>query len=232
MFHFKQFSLSDEKSAMKIGMDAVLLGAWANLPVSGNILDIGTGTGIIALMMAQRCNALIDAVEINKDAADEAIENVTLSPWAGRVKIYHSPIQSFAKDSSSAYELILCNPPFFSKSLKSPLENRNAARHNDLLPLNELMQSIQQMLAPTGRFAIIIPSGLINSWINSAASFGLNFSRSVAVISRQGKEANRHLVEFQYDKSEFEESVLIIRDMEGRYSEEYKRLTFDFYLGL
>jgi len=158
MFHFKKFSIEDNKSAMKIGTDAVLLGAWTPCANESHILDIGTGSGILALMMAQRNYAIpVDAVEIDYDAAMLAHQNFKLSPWTDQICIFNTTIQQFSLLKREKYSLIICNPPFFTESLKAPDKARSIARHNDTLPVDELLSITSKLLIEKGKAEFIIP---------------------------------------------------------------------------
>jgi len=233
MFHFKQFSLSDDKSAMKIGTDAVLLGSWVEIESVHRILDVGTGSGIIALMMAQRTQARIDAVEIDAVTAEQANSNFAISPWAERIHIHISSVQHFAALHHSAYDLIISNPPFFANSLKSPDPNRSIARHNDSLPVNEFMQSADRLLNDHGKLTVIIPAEKSKSWIMEASIFDFVHTRCMNIIPRKGKPVHRVMMEFcRNGLQPAEEEILEILDTDGKYTENYKRLTSEFYLGL
>ena len=232
MFHFRQFSLSDENAAMKTGTDAVLLGAWASVPSAGKILDIGTGSGILALMMAQRSQAEIDAVEIDAGSASQAISNIGISPWRDRIKVFHSAVQDYAGSCLSTYELIISNPPFFSNSLKAPDPQRSRAKHNDSLPVGQLMLASSELLSPAGCLSLIFPWDAKETWLGSARSQGLYANRLTVVIPREGKTPVRVMAEFRKTSPALAESQLIIRSADGSYTQEYKELTSEFYLGL
>ena len=233
MFHFKQFSLSDEISAMKIGTDAVLLGAWVNCKNAQSILDIGTGTGIIALMMAQRTNALIKAVEISEDAAKEARCNVELSPWKNRVEIIQIAFQKYSDSNIQKFDLIISNPPFFSNSLKSADPLRTISRHDEMLPFNELIKGAVKILNQDGHLNLILPTENLDGKIKIAEINGLFPIRICSVISREGKPAVRSMIEFRFIKPEaIHYESISIRNRDGSYTDAYKLLTYEFYLGL
>ncbi len=218
---------------MKIGTDAVLLGAWTNVPPSGKILDVGTGSGILALMMAQRSLAWIDAVEIDRDAAGQARQNAAASPWKERIRIYTSAFQEFMIENKEQYDLIICNPPYFVRSLKAPDPARRVSRHDETLPANELLQGAATLLRDSGRLALIFPADALKSWLLEAALTGFYPVRTCTVFSREGKPSTRVMAEFSREANPAQESGnLMIRYKDGRYTEEYIELTKEFYLGL
>ncbi len=153
-FQFKQFTIRHDKCAMKVGTDGVLLGAWAGTESCSRILDVGTGTGLIALMLAQRSKAVVDAIDIEADACLQAQENAESSLFAGRINVFHSDLVDFAQASTHLYDLIVSNPPYFVDSLKCPNLQRNTARHTDTLTLEDLLQYSRKLLAPQGRIAL------------------------------------------------------------------------------
>ncbi len=156
-FQFKQFTIRHDKCAMKVGTDGVPLGAWAGIESCNRILDIGTGTGLTAMMLAQRSKAVIDAIDIDAEACLQAQENAESSPFAERIKIQHSALSDFAQTDTGLYDLIVSNPPYFVDSLKCPDQKRNTARHTDTLTLEDLLQDSRKLLAPQGRIALILP---------------------------------------------------------------------------
>jgi len=232
MFHFKKFSIDDSKSAMKIGTDAVLLGAWVPLEDESRILDIGTGTGILALMMAQRNKkALIDAVELDSQAAILATENARLSPWAERIRIFNSSIQDFSLKNQHTYSLIICNPPFFKDSLKSPQKTRNLARHDDTLPVNELLPIASELLSKNGRAAFILPAEAFENWKNTAKECSIYPSAITWVKSTSEHKPHRVMVVFTTEDQAFvTENDMCIYASHNKYSLEYIELTDSFYL--
>ncbi len=232
MFHFKHFSLSDENVAMKIGTDAVLLGAWTKVSGALKILDIGTGCGIIALMMAQRSPARVDAVEIDAGSASQAAVNTELSPWSDRIKIINSSIQDFSRSCPSTYDLIISNPPYFSNSLKAPSPKRSLARHDDSLPIHQLMLAASKLLLPGGSLNLVFPWDSTDTWLTEAGNLDFHATRLTRVIPREGKSPGRVLAEFRKELCPLTESQLLIRSRDGSYTEAYKALTADFYLGL
>jgi tRNA1(Val) A37 N6-methylase TrmN6 len=158
-FRFKQFTIRQEGAAMKVGTDGVLLGAWATVPVPGSrVLDVGSGTGLIALMLAQRTlDVHVDALEIDPSSAEQALENFQASPWADRIACFQTSLQDYTPVSKFKYELIICNPPFFTSSLKTSSREKNLARHDDSLSLEDLLSCSTSLLTPTGTLSLVQP---------------------------------------------------------------------------
>jgi tRNA1Val (adenine37-N6)-methyltransferase len=232
MFHFKKFSIEDSGAAMKIGTDAVLLGAWTRCENETRILDIGTGSGILSLMLAQRISkTFIDALEIDPEAAALAKENAILSPWKNRISVHQTSFQEFAKASHNKYSLIICNPPFFSKSLKASTEARNFARHNDSLPIDELLNGVANLLTSNGKASFIFPHDALEKWKISSEKFSLFPVRITLVKSSPNHPPHRAMVTFTNEKiQEIVEDELCIYAQKGVYSIEYQNLTSAFYL--
>ena len=228
-FTFKQFTIHHDRCAMKVGTDGVLLGAWVNLRNSHRILDIGTGTGLIALMMAQRCNdSNITAIDIDTEAVSQANENIQASPWKERVIAMQQDIRSFHPDES--FDTIVSNPPYFVNSLKSSDSQRNTARHTDSLSAEDLMQKAAELLTEDGHFSIILPTEQIEDLIQICERVGLYPSRRTNVITRPRLTPKRTLMEFCKRKSSFPTDELIVELDRHVYSEAYIALTRDFYL--
>jgi tRNA1Val (adenine37-N6)-methyltransferase len=232
MFHFKKFSIDDSKAAMKIGTDAVLLGAWAPCGSETRILDIGTGSGILALMMVQRnANIIIDAVEIDSEASMLAKLNVQLSPWPGQVHIFNTTIQEFPLANKHNYSFIICNPPFFTDSLKAPDKARSTARHNDTLPVNHLLQCTSNLLTENGKAAFIIPADAYENWKVEAAKQNLYPTHTTRVKSSESHAPHRVMLAFSRSKAvEITDNEISIYISKNIYSPEYMELTRDFYL--
>ena len=230
-FRFKQFSILDDQCAMKVGVDGVLLGAWADVSDAKSILDIGTGSGVIALMLAQRSEAIIHAVEIDRDAAKQAGINATNSPWVDSVKVKHASVQDFVRSNKLQFDLIVCNPPYFINSLLSHAPGRNQARHAGDLSYNDLAESFAKLTAPTGKCCVILPVPESRLFESIMRNIGFASSRKLVIYPKPGKLANRVLMQFEHEpvKKVIEES-LYIRDVTNTYSEGYKKLTGDFYL--
>ena len=216
---------------MKVGTDGVLLGAWANVDDTKNVLDVGAGTGLISLMIAQRCNAKVLGIEIEKNAAKEASENVQNSPWKNRVVIKNISFQEFVNSSKEKFDLIISNPPFFSNSFKNEIKNLAIARHNDLLPFSELIKSSIKLLNENGRLAVILPVIQAEEFIELAKPEGLYLSILTKVKPKEKKESNRFLMEFTKKQTILKTDYLTIYNEPGTdYTDLYKQLTRDFYL--
>jgi len=216
---------------MKVGTDGVLLGAWA--PVAGckRILDVGTGTGLIALMLAQRTESLIDAIEIDPDAARQAAENIAASPWTKRIAVLNTSFQDFCSQTSIKYDLIACNPPFFSNSLEAKTRSRTIARHSATLSLDELISGSKRILSATGRICVIIPADNEAGMTSLAKENDLFLSKIMRIRANPEKDFKRILMEFSFSQHNLHESEMIIENgLRHQYSEEYLQLTRDYYL--
>ena len=231
-FRFKQFKIEQAGAAMKVGTDGVLVGAWSFIPASGNILDIGSGTGLIALMAAQRStNALIHAVEIEPSAYNQCKENISNSPWSDRCIAIHTSI--FDYKPAIRYESILCNPPFFVKSLKNPNKERETARHcNENFNHKHLLDHVMKnLLAPYGHFSLILPVEEAEDLICYAQSKSIGVSRITHVHSFPNKPAVRYLVEFcNGNNTEPTKNSITLYNSVNIRSTEYNELMKDFYL--
>ncbi len=232
-FQFKQFRIIQERSAMKVGMDGVLLGAWADTSGAERILDIGTGTGLIALMMAQKnSSAQIDAIEIDPEAFQEAVLNAGQSPWNDRIRFECNSFQEFAEMTDRKYDLIVSNPPFFAKDgLKAPVQNRAQARHSGSLPLEVLISGAANMLTGSGRIALILPVESLPEIQQLCLSNKLYISRLCRIKPNPIKPDFRILFELtQTECIAIEERLMIEFETHLDYTPQYKELTRDFYL--
>lgn len=232
-FSFKQFSVEQDKAAMKIGTDGVLLGAWA--PIGKNtysILDIGSGTGIIALMLAQRSDAdQIDALEIDENAYEQAVENFENSPWSDRLFCYHAGLDEFMEEPEDEYDLIVSNPPFYTENYFSGDEQRDQARFTESLPFEDLVEAADLLLSENGVFAIIIPYKEEEKLIALAQDFDLFPMKITRVKGTPTTEIKRSLLAFSRNTTEnFPVDELIIEIGRHDYTPEYINLTKDFYL--
>lgn len=235
-FQFKQFSIDQDRCAMKIGTDGVLLGAWSSLDHQPeSILDIGTGTGLIALMLAQRSDAeLIDALEIEENAYEQAVENFEKSDWGDRLFCYHASFDEFVEEmqDEEKYDLIISNPPFYSEDYKTGDENRNQARFADALPLEELIEGASLLLSKKGHFDLIIPFSGERKALEIAKSYNLFPNNITRVKGTDSASVKRSLFSFGFEEIEPEMDELIIEISRHNYTDEFKELVKDFYLKL
>ncbi|KAB2859896.1 MAG: methyltransferase [Flavobacteriales bacterium] len=228
-FQFKQFSIEQNLCAMKVGTDGVLLGAWTTIP-DGLVLDIGTGTGVISLMLAQRnANSIIHAIDIDKNAFLQSKSNFESSLWSDRIKAFHSSLQDFKPDKR--YQLIVSNPPFFVNSSKSENEAKNTARHTDELSFDALLQSVASLLLPDGIFSVVLPFAVAQEFTELAKTHQLFLNRLCEVKPNLAKPPKRALMEFSLHKKELETTALTIETNQRHvYTPAYQNLTKDFYL--
>ncbi len=232
-FNFKQFSVYHDKCAMKVGIDGVLLGVWVEIGAATRILDIGTGTGLIALMLAQRSNSAIVGIDIDAGAALQARENIEKSPWPDRIEVLQCSLQEFSNSLPGGFDLIVSNPPYFIDSLKAPSESRTTARHAETLTHSELIDHTSQLLNPDGRISLILPIKEGMQCVEYAEKAGLYCSRLVRVFPKPGKDVKRVLLEFRKIQTELKEAELTVEsDVRHHYSPEFTSLAKDFYLKL
>ena len=231
-FRFKKFTVYHDKCAMKVGTDAVLLGAWADTSFCRNILDIGTGTGIIALMLAQRSQATVEAIDIDKEACVQATENAAASPYTERIKVVHASCADFAaSNQQKRYDLIVSNPPYFINSLKCPDNKRTVARHTDTLLLSDLIREAQTLLSPSGRIALVLPYERLEEVKALASANHLYICRQTDVIPTPGAAPKRLLVELSTTEENIKNrDTLTIEEAHHQYTPEYIALTKEFYL--
>lgn len=251
IFRFKHFNLSNSRAAQKIGTDGVLLGACTSIGTGRplRILDIGTGTGIVALMLAQRCFGIeenscsrdklseIIGIDIDSDAANEASDNFAASPWAASMRSEHISLCDFADrliyggadiPYSLRFDLIVCNPPYFDESLQAPDPKRNAARHTDSLSYREVVTFAGDALTDEGRLSLILPKTEEKGLMRFAASFGLFPQRVINIHTTASKPPKRIIAEFSKHKGKVLSEDLTIQ-CDGDYSPQYKELTKDFH---
>lgn len=233
MFNFKQFSVQQDQCAMKIGTDSVLLGAWC--PIENNpfsVLDIGAGTGVLSLMLAQRSNAeQIDAIEIDENAYEQCVDNFENSPWADRLFCFHAALDEFVEEPEDEYDIIISNPPFYSENFKTENIQRDLARFQDALPFEELVEAVSVLLSENGIFAVIIPYKEERYFIDLCAEVELFPIKITRVKGTPDTEIKRSLLAFKrYELPTLETNTLIIETNRHQYTNDYIDLTKDFYL--
>lgn len=231
MFNFKQFSVEDNSSPMKVGTDGVLLGAWCATKENVSVLDIGTGCGVISLMMAQRINnATIKAIDIDKGAIANAKQNFNQSKWFEKLTAIESSIQLFAENTNEKFDIIVSNPPFFVESLKSDKNHRNLARHSDSLPFETLIENVNILIKDDGIFACILPYKEGYQFIDIANKHNLFCQQITHVANKPSHAIKRILFILSKKKSDTITSpTLFIRNEDNSYSKEYLELTMNFY---
>ena len=232
-FLFKQFRIFHDECAMKVGTDGVLIGAWAEVNDSKTILDIGTGTGLIAIMMAQKnAVAKIDAIDIDKAAYQQALKNVDLCQWKDRISVYHESVQDFMdKKTGFQYDKIICNPPFFNAGTASNISNRQIARHTNTLSFDDLIDTVGKLLSDNGKFSLILPRLEGAEFQEIAKTKGLYLTRLTEVQSKKEKPVERLLMEFQRKAQEVVTSQLVIQyEARNDWTPDYIALTKAFYL--
>lgn len=235
-FKFKEFTVNQDRCAMKIGTDSVLLGAWASVnhnPLS--ILDIGAGTGVLSLLLAQRSNAeTIEAIEIDDDAYEQCSENFENSLWSDRLFCFHASLLEYVEDVDDVFDLIICNPPFYSEDYKTNDKARDLARFNDAMPFEHLIYAVAHLLSESGIFAVVIPYKEENTFIDLASNVGLFPIRKLHVKGNPNVEIKRSLLEFSFEQNKkipiAIRTELIIETSRHQYTDDYINLTKDFYL--
>ncbi|XOV67366.1 MAG: tRNA1(Val) (adenine(37)-N6)-methyltransferase [Fluviicola sp.] len=233
VFRFKQFSIQQEKSAMKVGTDAMLLGSLVEANEPKEIFDIGTGTGVIALMLAQRFSeAKITAIEIDTLSYMEAYDNFFNSPWKERLIAVNRNLFDYTPNIQ--FDLIVSNPPYYQTRLENQDARKSQARHESALPMEEMLEKVANLLSDKGTFWVIIPSEVNDRWIRSATKFGLKCRTNISIIGKEGGTVKRNILEFQTTAAHFEpveilKKTMTIRNSEGAYTNEYIELTREFH---
>ena len=228
-FQFKQFSVAHDKCAMKVNTDGVLLGAWQDVSDAKYILDIGTGTGVIALMMAQKnSHAIIDAIEIDEAAYIQAKQNFSESKWTARINVFQSSLQDFS--SSRKYDLIISNPPYFIDDFVSGNYRQNIAKHTISLTYEDLIIGIERLMMDEGRALLVIPAFNFEKIQALGSEQNLFVSRLTEVIAVQGKQPYLILIQFGRKEIVVMKDSIKIQNLDGSFTKQYKELTKDFYL--
>ncbi|MEQ1974649.1 methyltransferase [Xenorhabdus sp. SGI240] len=240
-FTFKQFFVGHDKCAMKVGTDGVLLGAWAPVYNRKRCLDIGCGSGLIALMIAQRTkeDTLIDAVELDGLAAMQAVDNVQQSPWPSRITVYQQDIHGFVRQHmqqnelwkiNAQYDLIVSNPPYFELAIACRNKARNQARYTESLTHQGLLACVRSLLTPTGLFCLVLPYEIGEQFEKMASDLGWFTHFRVNVRDRQDKPLHRLLLGLSRQEQDIQVSELTIRSSDDTYSDDFRQLITDFYL--
>lgn len=228
-FSFKQFTINQDRAAFKVGTDGVLLGAVADTEGAKRILDIGSGTGLIAIMLAQRCNAEITAIEPDYESFIQCLENVNLCKWRDRIRVEHTDLQNYL--SEERFDLVVINPPYFSESLRNPDPRKSVSRHNDTLTNEDLLKNVSKLLADTGRLQLIMPYTEGNILIADAAGYGFFCNSILKIKPLPASEIRRMILTFSRQRLSVTEKFLTIEHgKRHEFTEEYINLTKDFYL--
>ena len=232
-FNFKQFSVEDQQSSMRVGSDAVLIGAWADIQYDSHILEIGTGCGVISLLLAQRSNAIIDALDIDQPSFLQAQLNFEKSRWKERLHAIPQSLQLFTNTCMVKYDHILTNPPYYRNSLRSPIQSRNNAKHENLLTFEDLLSCSIQLLSNNGKLSLILPVKESQLFTSMATGLHLYPSGILEVKPKTNKPVNRVLMEFSRVPSDRNRSgELSIRNEDNSYTNEYRAFTEAYYFSL
>jgi tRNA1Val (adenine37-N6)-methyltransferase len=231
-FRFKKFEVCQKGVVHAVGTDGVLLGAWVDIQVAQNVLDIGTGTGIVALMLAQRINppTQITGIEIHPTTYLQTLENFKNSPWTNHLLAKNISLQDFAQVIDSQFDTIVSNPPFFGESVVSPDEVRRLGRSTNSLSPQDLITCVKKLLKPLGKFSMILPEKEGRQFCELATCQGLYFNRITEIYAKKGKPIERLLIEFSRTAAIFQKSTLTILNEENEFSDEYRTMAKDFYL--
>jgi len=231
-FHFKQFSLSHHRSTMKVGTDAVLLGIWTELDGVEDVLDVGTGCGILPLLLAARkASVRVDAVELDAASAREASENFRLSPFAGRLQVFHEDINTFhPAEAGKKYDLVISNPPFFVNDRRPEKKSRQMARHSDTLSYEQLAKAGERFLKQQGRFAVVLPYRESRLFLKAAAEAGLHLHKQMLIFPMPCKEPNRVNLLLGSSAAVPETEKFIIRNEDGSFTLQYLDMVKNYYL--
>jgi len=229
-FQFKQFKVFHDKSSMKVGTDAVLLACLCSIENKNDVLDIGCGSGIIPLILAQRSKAKITGIDIDSKSVIQTRENFDISKWSERLTADHISIQDFGNNSQQKFDLIVSNPPFFVKSTKSPSIIRNLARHNDTLSFLALIIAAKKLLTEYGIFSLILPETEGEAFIELSIKNGFYLKGKHLIFPKASKVCNRIVFDLSLKKTYTTCRKLIIREENNEYTQAYKKLTADFYL--
>lgn len=230
-FFFKKFGMFHHRSTMRIGTDAVLFAQWIDVKSSDNALDIGTGSGIIPLILSQKGVGKMDAVELDFDSYEEAKLNFSISMWNERLNVFNADVRNFADENDIKYDLIVSNPPYYASDVKPIKEKKVMARHVSTLSFRDLLLSAKKMMKDDARFAVVLPFFESRLFIKEAENFGLYLHKEFLVSPIEGKEPNRVNMEFVFDKNiSLESELFTIRNLDYSYTDQYKDFLKDYYL--
>ena len=230
-FFFKRFALFHHRSTMKIGTDAILLGCWVEVDENDEVLDIGTGCGLLPLMLAQKGIKSADAVEIDRDSFEEAAQNFSNSAWKSRLFAINDDVKHYAEHCTKKYDLVVSNPPFFFGDNIPEKKKKGLARHTNTLSYNDLLVAVKKLLKPEGRFALVLPSRESFTFLKDAENQGFYLEKEMKIVPIEGKEPNRinmQLVVNQVDKVGSE--TFVLRHPDHSFTKEYKEFLKDYYL--
>lgn len=232
-FHFKQFSLFHHRSSMKVGTDAILLAVWADVGAAQSILDVGSGSGIISLLLASRCNARIHAVETDEASVKESSENFSNSTFSQQMSVQKIGFSEYADTSTHRYDLIVSNPPFFTNHrFKPKKESRKNARHVDTLNFRQLCEGVSKLLNPAGRFCCVIPQVEQKCFLETASRFQLHLQKQLNIVPVRNQKANRVNLQFGFQKpEEIITETFTIRENDFTFTAQHINFLKDFYIG-
>jgi tRNA1Val (adenine37-N6)-methyltransferase len=231
-FQFKQFTVHQDKCGMKVCTDSCILGAYTTFNNPSKILDIGTGTGLLSLMLAQKYNCKVDAVEIDAKAYEQAKQNFAESPWDDRLNAHNESIQDFEQKCFIKYDLVVCNPPFFEDHLKSPSKSKSVALHNDTLSYKDLVKTVKELLSERGLFYILLPEYQSSLFELLALKNFLFPVKKLTVLNTINGAVFRVITAFAQNKRDFDSEEIIIKAPNGDYTPDFKKLLKDYYLYL
>lgn len=230
-FFFKKFGMFHHRSTMRVGTDAVLFAQWVDVASSDNALDIGTGSGIIPLILAQKGVGSVDAVELDSDSYEEANLNFSISVYSDRLSVVQIDVRDYAANNEKKYDLIVSNPPFYASDVKPIKEKKVMARHVSTLSFKDLLVAAKKMMKEDARFALVLPFYESRLFIKEAESLGFYLQKEFLISPIEGKEPNRVNMQFVLNEVESVETVLFtIRNKDYSYTDEYKEFLKDFYL--
>jgi len=232
-FHFKPFSLSHSKSTMRVGTDAILMGLFASIPKINKTLEIGTGCGIISLIIATKSYTQIEAIDIDRDSVEEAKKNFSNSPFYQRLKAIHADFNEFAKSHTGKYDLIVSNPPFFINDFRPADYKKKTARHSDLLTYQQICDGTVCLLNSSGKLCLVLPYDESRTFLEIASQKGLYLQRQQLIFPGRGLQPNRINLQFGFEKiDEIQTEKLTIREEDGTFTPEYIDLLKDYYIAL